>query len=99
MLIRIVHMHFREDGVDSFLLIFADHVDAIRNMQGCRLLQLLRDADDPLHFTTISHWDDVENLESYRQSELFRRVWGSVKKLFSGPPFASSMEKFLMRDD
>jgi len=88
-------MHFREDGVDRFLMIFADNVDAIRKMPGCRLLQLLRDADDPLHFTTISHWGDAESLEGYRQSDLFRTVWGSVKGLFSVKAQAFSMNDCL----
>jgi quinol monooxygenase YgiN len=93
MLIRIVHMHFTEEGVEKFLVLFAHHVEAIRRSPGCQFLQLLRDVDDPLHFTTISHWDSELSLLDYRQSALFRSVWGSAKAHFSARPRAYSMEE------
>lgn len=88
-------MHFTEAGVDEFLQIFRENMDAIRNMEGCSHLQLLKDADDPLTYTTLSHWKDAQSLENYRNSELFGRVWGSVKTLFSERSQAYSLEKYI----
>ncbi len=95
MLIRIVRMHFTEAGVEEFLQIFEQHKQLIRDMDGCSHLELLRDADDPLTYTTLSYWKDEESLEKYRKSELFARVWGSVKTLFSERSQAFSLEKFI----
>ena len=95
MIIRIVRMHFTEAGVEEFLQIFDRHKEAIRNVEGCSHLQLLKDADDPLTYTTLSYWDNSESLDNYRKSELFGLVWGSVKTLFSERSQAFSLEKFI----
>ena len=95
MIIRIVRMHFSEAGVEEFLEIFDRNKEAIRNFQGCTHLQLMKDADDPLCYTTLSHWNNQESLDLYRQSELFGKVWGRVKTLFSERSQAFSLEKFI----
>lgn len=95
MLIRIVRMHFTESGVEEFLQIFNANKEAIRNFEGCSHLQLLRDAHDPNTFTTLSHWDNEACLNNYRKSELFGKVWGQVKTLFSERSIAFSLEKFI----
>ena len=95
MIIRIVRMHFTEAGVEEFLQIFNQHKEAIRNVQGCTHLQLLKDVDDPLTYTTLSYWDNSQSLDRYRKSDLFGRVWGSVKTLFSERSQAFSLEKFI----
>ena len=95
MLIRIVRMHFTEAGVDEFLEIFNANKVAIRNFEGCTHLQLLRDKADPTVFTTLSHWESEVNLEKYRKSALFGKVWGRVKSLFSERTIAFSLEKYI----
>ena len=95
MLIRIVRMHFTEAGVDEFLDIFERNKEAIRHFPGCTHLQLLRDADDPLCYATLSHWERTADLENYRKSDLFASVWGRVKTLFSERTQAFSLEKFI----
>ncbi len=95
MLIRIVRMHFTEAGVEEFLNIFDQHKHLIRDFPGCTHLQLLKDADDPLCYTTLSYWNAPENLESYRKSELFSNVWGRVKTLFAERSQAYSLEGFI----
>lgn len=95
MIIRIVRMHFTEAGVDEFLQIFNANKHAIRNFPGCTHLQLLKDAGDPLVYTTLSHWNGETDLEAYRKSELFGSVWGRVKTLFSERTQAFSLVKFI----
>lgn len=95
MIIRIVRMHFTEAGVDEFLEIFEANKVAIRNFAGCTHLQLLKDGDDANCYATLSHWTDAQSLENYRKSELFGKVWGRVKTLFSERTQAFSLEKFI----
>ena len=95
MLIRIVRMHFTEAGVEEFLTIFNENKQAIRNFNGCTHLQLMKDADDPLCYATLSHWNSPVDLENYRKSPLFGSVWGRVKNLFSERSQAFSLEHFI----
>jgi heme oxygenase (mycobilin-producing) len=95
MIIRIVRMHFTESSSKEFLEIFNLHKEAIRYFPGCSHLQLLKDAKDPLCYSTLSHWDKPESLEAYRNSELFEGVWSRVKPLFSKRTEAFSLEKFI----
>ena len=95
MITRIVRMHFKGDRVEQFLEIFQKHKTAIRNVTGCTHLELLRDIHNPLAYTTLSHWTNASDLEAYRNSELFKDVWGRVKVLFAAPTQAFSMEKLL----
>ena len=93
MLIRIVRMHFKEGNEKEFLKIFDLHKISIGNFSGCTHLQLLIDLNDPLCYTTLSYWRAEENLEDYRQSELFAAVWKKVKPLFSKKTEAFSFEE------
>lgn len=93
MIIRIVRMHFKAENIDLFLEIFQANKEMIRHVKGCTHLELLRDISNPLTYTTVSHWEDPDALEKYRQSELFRKVWGRVKPLFSSPTQAFSLVK------
>ncbi len=88
-------MHFTEAGVEEFLQIFNDNKEAIRNFPGCTHLQLLKDAEDPYCYTTLSYWDHPGSLENYRKSTLFGSVWGRVKTLFSERTQAFSLEKYI----
>ena len=88
-------MHFTEAGVDEFLEIFDANKNSIRNFDGCLHLQLLKDANEPYTYATLSHWKDEQSLENYRKSELFGSVWGRVKTLFAERSQAFSLEKFI----
>lgn len=95
MIIRIVRMHFTEAGVEEFLQIFDENKKEIRNFPGCSHLQLLKDAGNQNIYTTLSHWNGPSDLESYRKSELFGKVWGRVKTLFAERTQAFSLENFI----
>jgi quinol monooxygenase YgiN len=95
MVIRIVRMRFTEAGVSEFLQIFEANKIAIRNFEGCHHLELLKDVEDDLIYTTLSHWQSDMNLEKYRNSELFASVWGRVKTLFAERTQAFSLVKYI----
>jgi heme oxygenase (mycobilin-producing) len=93
MLVRIVRMHFKEEGVQEFLTIFNSNKIAIRHFRGCSHLELLSDVHHPATYTTLSHWDNEASLNAYRDSDIFKTVWTGVKKHFSRQPEAFSLEK------
>src|SRR5688500_4901461 len=95
MIIRIVRMHFADESVETFLEIFQKHKNAIRKVKGCTHLELLKDVNHPNVYTTISYWKKAGDLEAYRNSELFKEVWGKVKPLFTTHAQAFSLEKVL----
>lgn len=86
-------MSFAEENVETFLENFDNNKEKIRAVDGCEFLQLLRDKDNTNQFFTYSFWNDQEDLENYRQSELFKGVWAKTKILFSAKPEAWSVEK------
>ncbi|MCF6348211.1 MAG: antibiotic biosynthesis monooxygenase [Flavobacteriaceae bacterium] len=93
MLVRIVKMSFKSDKVDNFLIIFNDNKEKIRNTNGCNFLELYRDKTDQNIFFTYSHWDTEQNLENYRNSNLFKNIWEKTKILFNDRPEAWSVDK------
>jgi autoinducer 2-degrading protein len=91
MIIRIVQMEFEEELIPQFLEIFAASREKIRSFPGCTHLQLLQGEADPRVFFTYSHWLAEGDLDSYRNSELFRGVWRNTRKLFRAAPKAWSL--------
>ncbi len=96
MLIRYVRMTFREDKTDEFQAIFEASKDKIRAMVGCQYLELLRDTNTPNIFVTHSHWNSENDLNNYRDSELFRTTWAKTKVLFAEKPLAFSVESIVV---
>ena len=93
MFVRIVKMSFKEDKIDDFIINFNNNKDKIRNTQGCKLLELYRDKTNPTVFFTYSYWDTELDLENYRNSQLFNKVWNITKLLFKDKPEAWSVDK------
>ncbi len=93
MLIRIVRMTFIPGKEAEFLRLFDAHKQNIRNFPGCRQLELWQDEKDENIFLTYSYWENGQALDQYRDSELFKTVWNSVKALFSAKPQAFSSKK------
>ncbi len=95
MLIRIVKMRFETDRIEEFLHNFDRIKERIRNYPGCRLLELYRDREDPRVFFTYSYWNSEQDLQSYRDSDLFRDVWKETRTMFSDRPEAWSVDKIV----
>ncbi|WP_194777135.1 putative quinol monooxygenase [Pararhodonellum marinum] len=93
MLIRIVRMTFRTDAVPAFLAHFEKHKSLIRASPGCKHLELWQDEHHPNIFSTYSLWENEAALNQYRDSELFKSVWGVTKPLFQEKPKAFSSKK------
>lgn len=82
MFTRIVKMEFREEEIGVFLSNFEEVKEKIRNFPGCCFLELYRDKNDETIFFTYSRWRDESDLENYRNSTLFKSVWGQTKPMF-----------------
>ena len=95
MFIRIVKMSFEEKCIETFLENFHQNKIDIRNFEGCHLLELYRDKDLANVFFTYSYWEAQENLDNYRQSDLFKSVWAKTKILFNDKPQAWSVDKIV----
>lgn len=93
MIIRIVKMTFQPEKVNEFLEIFNESKQLIRNMPGCSHLELLNDTNSPNIFFTYSYWNSENDLNNYRNSEIFSKVWKSTKALFIAKAEAWSVEQ------
>jgi len=92
MITRIVKLTFAEQHVQDFLQVFDDSAHLIRGFSGCQSMILLRDKTNSNVFFTYSIWEDESDLEMYRKSELFGKVWGTVKQYFAARPEAWSCD-------
>lgn len=86
-------MTFAEGNEIAFRNIFEAHYDTILSMQGCSHLELFQDIDDPSVFVTYSHWDSVQDLDAYRQTDFFAGVWKKTRKLFKDKAVAFSVKR------
>ncbi|PQJ72343.1 MULTISPECIES: putative quinol monooxygenase [Polaribacter] len=93
MFVRIVKMSFHKEHIESFLSIFEEKKTLIRASKGCTLLELYQDKTTPEIFFTYSYWEKEEDLETYRNSLLFKEVWAKTKALFNDKPLAWSVDK------
>ncbi len=95
MLVRIVKMSFHQENIPAFLDNFENNKEYIRNCQGNRLLELYQDKNNKCLFFTYSYWDSEDDLNNYKKSELFGKVWKFTKPLFNAPPQAWSVDKLV----
>lgn len=93
MFVRIVKMSFQPEKTDEFLANFEIVKDKIRAFKGCEFLELYRDKANTHIFFTYSYWQTEQDLENYRNSELFKGVWATTKALFNDKPEAWSVDK------
>ena len=93
MFIRIVKLSFHEENIPAFLENFELMKEKIRNAPGNRFLELYQDKNNKCIFFTYSYWETEQDLENYRNSELFDGIWNFTKKLFNDKPEAWSVDK------
>ena len=92
MFTRIVKMEFQENKVAQFLTNFETAKHKIRTFKGCMHLELWRDKNQPTIFFTYSKWEKENDLENYRNSELFKGVWATTKPMFANKAGAWSVD-------
>ena len=90
MILRIVHMHFREEAIGAFLDLFDQHKQSIAGQSGCHRVHLIQSPEEPSRIGTVSLWESQAALDAYRSSALFAEVWPATKALFASKPTAES---------
>ena len=93
MIVRIVKLTFQKENIPAFLAIFEKSKHRIRSSKGCSFVELYQDQTNECIFFTYSYWNDLSDLEHYRNSSFFKSVWGKTKILFSDKPEAWSLNK------
>lgn len=94
MITRVVKMCFKTETLNSFYTLYDDVSPRIRAFPGCKEVKLLSCCEDPRILFTISIWDNLEALENYRQSELFKSTWLLTKALFEQKAKAWSLKEY-----
>ena len=82
MIRRLVKLKFKSDTSNIFVDIFKEKHQQILSCQGCSHLEVWQDVNDEDSFFTYSIWDSEEDLNNYRSSVLFNKLWPKVKSLF-----------------
>ncbi len=85
-------MEFSSENRELFLDMFKHKKELIRSFPGCLGLKLLNDRVNNCIFFTHSIWRSEEDLEKYRNSELFKETWAQTKTWFSAKPQAWSVD-------
>ncbi len=93
MIKRIVKMEFQVNKLEEFKKIFNDSASKIMARKGCHHVELLQDIKNSSVFFTFSIWDAEEDLNAYRDSELFKEVWAATKALFNGKAEAWTVQE------
>jgi quinol monooxygenase YgiN len=93
MFVRIVKLSFHQKHIPAFLSIFEEKKECIRASKGCTLLELYQDKNNPDLFFTYSYWNEEQDLENYRNTDLFKDVWAKTKVFFNDKPLAWSVYK------
>ena len=93
MIIRIVKLSFHAEYISNFKTIFEENKQKIVSQKGCNRLEMLKDIKHVNVIFTYSCWDSLEDLNNYKNSELFKNVWSKTKILFKNNPEAWSTKK------
>jgi len=83
MITRLVKMKFQKSHCADFEKMFASVKLKILAFDGCEKLHLYRDESCKSTYVTISCWQSADDLEKYRNSDLFKKTWSNTKKWFS----------------
>jgi quinol monooxygenase YgiN len=82
MITRIVKIHFQEDKIADFLSFFEQIKWEVAKQKNCGGMKLLQDKYQPNIVFTYSLWEDENALNAYRDSELFQKIWPTIKPWF-----------------
>jgi quinol monooxygenase YgiN len=94
MITRIVKLEFEDDKIDDFLSFFETIKHIVNEFPGCYGMKLYQDIDHPQIVMTYSHWESQDDLNNYRNSDSFGKIWPSIKPWFAKKPEAWSVEAY-----
>ncbi|MBL7926898.1 MAG: antibiotic biosynthesis monooxygenase [Bacteroidia bacterium] len=91
MIVRIVKLTIEPQHRKSFADFYGNAQHNIKQFNGCIDLQLFNDAKDENVFFTLSRWQSENDLNHYRYSDFFKKVWQTVKPMFAAKAEAYSL--------
>lgn len=91
-LTRVVKLTLAPHHIEDFKQVWIGHKSSIANMQGCISLQAYQDHKEPHIFFTISQWENEHALDNYRYSDFFKKLWSTVKPMFTEKAMAHSLQ-------
>ncbi|MGB4773846.1 MAG: antibiotic biosynthesis monooxygenase family protein [Daejeonella sp.] len=83
MITRIVKLQFKPANIARFTEIFHETKPFILKFEGCLKVELMKDAQHPDRYFTLSYWNSEDDLNNYRNSTFFKETWAKVKPLFA----------------
>lgn len=92
MIVRVVELKFEKENLQLALKKLEDIAPKVRSMEGCSFLEISSGLKDKGMILTYSYWSSSEALNDYRNSETFINFWRDIKKLFSDPARAWSLD-------
>lgn len=93
MITRLVRLCFNDNYIEDFKELFENVSSEIKDQPGCNSANLLQDVNRPNIFFTKSLWDSEEQLNNYRDTEVFRSIWETIKPNFIEKPQAWSTQE------
>jgi quinol monooxygenase YgiN len=90
---RIVKMTFKPEHINDFSEYFISIKDKVAGQPGCNGVKLLKEIDETGVFFTYSNWDSVDDLNNYRHTETFGKIWPTVKNWFATKAEAWSVDE------
>lgn len=85
-------MKFKEEKLDEFFEYLKKNQHRIKAFEGCEMVEILQDKNNPGIVMTHSHWVDESFLEKYRVSDVFKEIWGNTKIHFADKPEAWTLQ-------
>lgn len=92
MITRVVKLSILPEKQGAFLALFAKNNESIKAMPGCTSVRGFQ-SDGTDYFFTISNWKSEDDLNNYRQSELFGAIWPTVKTWMNDKPEAWTLKE------
>lgn len=91
MIKRIVKLEIKDDKIENFIALLKNNKNKILSYSGCNSLEFLQDFNNKNIFFTYSFWISENDLDNYRNSDYFKKIWSISKTYFSGKPQAWSL--------
>lgn len=88
MITRIVKLTIDPIKQEDFIQLFKENKQHIEARKGCVSVELLQNQKYANIFFTYSHWELENDLNEYRKSELFEKIWKETKAKFCSAPQA-----------
>lgn len=92
MITRVVKLTFSPEKSEVFLDYFETIKNDIRSREGCIEVHAYENSHQKGMFFTISKWNSEDDLNAYRESDLFGKVWPTVKAWMIEKPEAWTMD-------